>query len=825
MTEERLSAWPDPQALAAAMDRAARAIPPAWPLASSVAVNPFLGQTDEPLAKVGARLARIAGAPVTMPRGWYAEKIAVGAIGDDDLAAALASAPPGPKPAGVSALKAAAGVEAPPPEALPTIADLAARASGIDWPGIIAERFGAWAAGHFDEGQALWAAPKGKGAYAAWRAIATHDLTPEIAGLPNFALHGSEAPETALALVERVVARLALEAAAAETYFHQMLVTLGGWAHYARYKLWQAELAGRADETITDFLAIRLIWEEALLLRYDAEIAAAWRSVRAAHAAPVEPTLDIAIDAILQDAAERSAQRMLARTLAGRPAPAVNERPALQAVFCIDVRSEVFRRALESLDPGIQTIGFAGFFGLPAAHRRFASDVEEKRLPVLLNPALRSCSGGPEAHAKDQAARFKARAKRAWGRFKLAAVSSFAFVEATGPVYVGKLLVDALGLHGARPPTDPSPRLDPALEPAARVKTAETVLRAMSLTGNFARLVLLAGHGANVVNNPHASALHCGACGGYSGEVNARLLASLLNDAEVREGLERNGVQIPKDTLFLGALHDTTTDDVNLYAEDHPSSAHRMDLVQARTWLATAGKIARTERALRLPRAAGGAALHRRSRDWSETRPEWALAGCQAFIAAPRGRTVGKSLEGRAFLHDYDWKQDKSFHVLELILTAPVVVASWISLQYYGSTVAPDVFGGGNKLLHNVSSGIGVVEGNGGLLRVGLPWQSVHDGERYAHDPLRLSVCVEAPREAISEILGRHANVRSLFDNGWLYLFALDEAGRMAWRYAGDLQWTAMGDSGASQASRPRSHHRQSGRPSQRDEPMAYADP
>ena len=205
----------------------------------------------------------------------------------------------------------------------------------------------------------------------------------------------------------------------------------------------------------------------------------------------------------------------------------------------------------------------------------------------------------------------------------------------------------------------------------------------------------------------------------------------------------------------------------------------------------------------RAPRAASETAIHRRSRDWSEIRPEWGLAGCQAFIAAPRRRTVGKRMEGRAFLHDYDWKQDKSFSVLELILTAPVVVASWISLQYYGSTVAPDVFGGGNKLLHNVTGGIGVVEGNGGPLRVGLPWQSVHDGTRYAHDPLRLSVCIEAPREAMSEILGRHASLRALFDNGWLHLFALDEAGRMAWRYAGDLQWSAMGDRDAPHASQP----------------------
>jgi uncharacterized protein YbcC (UPF0753/DUF2309 family) len=135
---------------------------------------------------------------------------------------------------------------------------------------------------------------------------------------------------------------------------------------------------------------------------------------------------------------------------------------------------------------------------------------------------------------------------------------------------------------------------------------------------------------------------------------------------------------------------------------------------------------------------------------------------------------------------------DRDFGVLELILTAPVVVASWISLQYYGSTVAPTVFGGGNKLLHNVTGGIGVVEGNGGVMRTGLPWQSVHDGERYVHEPLRLSVCIEAPREAMTEILKRHQGVRALFDNRWLHFFALDENGRMAWRYAGDLRWIAM---------------------------------
>ncbi len=777
--------------LALAVEAAARAIPPVWPLSASVAVNPFLGQAGLSLAETGALLGRVAGAPVTMPRAWYCARIASGAITEADLAQALAEAPADLRPTDLAGLKAAAGKPATPPQPLPTVAELAASASGIDWPGLIAERFGAWAAGYFDEGQALWAAPRDRGAYRAWRAVATRDLTPEIVGAPGFAGHVATAPERAQEAISRAVARLGLPDAALDPYFHRLLMTLGGWSQFARYQLWQAELQGLSDTTVRDVLAIRVVWEEALFYRYERHIDAQWESARAAYAAPAAPTPALVVDAILQEAAERADQRALSEVLAA-PAPEATEaRPALQAAFCIDVRSERFRRALESVDPGIRTSGFAGFFGAATEHRRFASDVRERRLPVLLKPAVTSCSGSPEDAEADRATRFARRATRAWGRFKLAAVSSFAFVEATGPLYVAKLLRDALGLESSPLPNDPAPRLDPALDGEARTGAAETILRAMSLTEGFARLVLLAGHGASVVNNPHASALQCGACGGYSGEVNARLVAGLLNDAEVRRGLTARGISIPEDTLFIGALHDTTTDAVVLYDRDCPSASHEKELDQLRAWVTAAGKVTRAERALRLPRAKGEGDITLRSRNWAEVRPEWALAGCRAFIAAPRSRTACRSLEGRAFLHDYDWRRDEGFDVLELIMTAPVVVASWISLQYYGSTVAPDAFGAGNKLLHNVTGGIGVVEGNGGLLRPGLPWQSVHDGEGLVHDPLRLSVCIEAPREPMTDILQRHDGVRALFDNRWLHLFALDEVGRMAWRYAGDLRWSA----------------------------------
>lgn len=779
-----------PSVLTAASDAAARAIPPVWPLASSVAVNPYLGQTSETLAQVGARLARVGGVPVTMPRAHYAALIGDGTITDEDITAAMYAVRKGDVPE-LSEIKNGALTPITTPEPQPTLADLAAKASGIDWPGIMADRFGHWAAGYFDQGQALWAAPRRRSAYDAWRQNATHDLTPEIAGLTGFAQFVSETPDTAEDARMRAAGRLGLTENMLETYLHQLLFSLGGWAQVARYHLWQAELAANTDQTITDLMTIRLLWEEALLARYQEQIGDKWDKVKAAHAQPVTPDRDLIINTILQEAWERAVQRDLAATFAAPERVQTQDRPALQTAFCIDVRSEVFRRALETVNPGIQTLGFAGFFGLTASHKSFASDVDELRLPVLLNPGFTSTSEGGNVSA-EQTARFKARAGRAWGRFKLAAVSSFAFVEATGPIYAGKLFKDALNIAPQAAGHGPAPRFDPPLSMVAQIDAAETILRAMSLTTDFARLVVLAGHGAHVVNNPFASGLHCGACGGYAGDVNARLLAGLLNARGVREELAERGIDIPADTLFLGALHGTTTDKITLFAADHPSAAHATDIRKAEDWFAQAGVVTRGERALRLPRAARDADIDLRSRDWAETRPEWALAGCKAFIAAPRQRTVGKNLAGRAFLHDYDWSKDKNFDVLELIMTAPVVVASWISLQYYGSTVAPDVFGSGNKLLHNVTGGIGVVEGNGGILRAGLPWQSVHEGESYAHDPLRLSVCIEAPHEAMTDILRRHEGVRALFDNRWLHLFALDENGQMARRYTGDLEWSKM---------------------------------
>jgi uncharacterized protein YbcC (UPF0753/DUF2309 family) len=170
------------------------------------------------------------------------------------------------------------------------------------------------------------------------------------------------------------------------------------------------------------------------------------------------------------------------------------------------------------------------------------------------------------------------------------------------------------------------------------------------------------------------------------------------------------------------------------------------------------------------------------------------LAGCSAFFAAPRHRTNGLDLSGKSFLHDYTWKRDDDFGVLELIMTAPMIVASWISLQYFGSTTDNRVFGSGNKTLHNVVGGLGVIEGTCGDLRSDLPMQSIHDGERYIHDPLKLSVVIEAPVDAMTRIIAKHQSVRDLLDNGWLSLFAMNDMGSISQRYKGDLAWAPISE-------------------------------
>ena len=228
-------------------------------------------------------------------------------------------------------------------------------------------------------------------------------------------------------------------------------------------------------------------------------------------------------------------------------------------------------------------------------------------------------------------------------------------------------------------------------------------------------------------------------------------------------------------------MHNTTTDDIDCFGE-LPEDVGQ--------WLKDATLLAQRERAGNLglkdqPAFNNPDALDReirkRAADWSEVRPEWGLAGNSAFIVAPRRMTRGVNFGGRAFLHDYDASFDSDFSILEAIMTAPMVVTHWINMQYNASVTDPLKFGSGNKLLHNVVGGhLGVFEGNGGDLRIGLPFQSVHNGQRWMHEPLRLSVYIAAPEAAISDVIDRHETVRDLVHNEWINLFVLRDNGSVS---------------------------------------------
>lgn len=136
-------------------------------------------------------------------------------------------------------------------------------------------------------------------------------------------------------------------------------------------------------------------------------------------------------------------------------------------------------------------------------------------------------------------------------------------------------------------------------------------------------------------------------------------------------------------------------------------------------------------------------------------------------------------------MHSYEHRLDSELKVLELIMTAPMVVTNWINMQYYASTVDPVAFGSGNKVIHNLVGQFGVLQGNGGDLMTGLPWQSVHDGRQFQHEPLRLLVLVEAPRSSVQQIIEKHEIVRKLATNGWVCL--------MAWEKPEFYRWTSSG--------------------------------
>ncbi|PJE56096.1 DUF2309 domain-containing protein [Marinomonas sp. BSi20584] len=774
---------------------ATRTIAPHWPLDKLIAVNPLWSLVDKPFDDISDELSALAGIKTYMSNETYRAWFDEGKISHHCLTKASEHYDLNEQDALLEHLSQANNL----PDSWRNIADLADQhrpANKMSWHDEITHQVSQFCAAHYQQQSPTLRQQNINNEldlYSHWLEVTNEDKGLSIImGESKLTDFFHNLPTDKEALFALAIEELALDDQALHFYAQALLLDINGWSSYLAYLNWSK---GDSNENLAQenhvesLLAIKMAWE-LVVWRYlkhtsqalHSAIAKKWSEQKNAIPALIQTHQDALLTSKTWALAlQYSEQKSLHQTLISTPPSsslAGSARPELQAIFCIDVRSEVFRRALEKQSDKIQTLGFAGFFGLPIEYKAKDSHYVRPQLPGLLQASItvtELTSDKNHVHHQQKEAR--------WHRWGHAAPASFSMVESMGWWYAFKMFKQTLFSQRQEHPAN---RLAPntdwqltqhglALTDQDKANLAKGILDTIKLT-TYAPIIMLVGHGSHTSNNLHAAGLECGACGGQSGEVNVKVLASLLNDHKVRALLNDMGMEIPSDTQFVPAMHNTTTDQLTCF--DQIKDAKSIDS-KIMDWFEKAQFLAQQERATKLDTALLNAsdkqrskAFSKRANDWSQVNPEWGLANNHSFIIAPRQKTRHLDLEGRSFLHDYNQHNDSGFSILERILTAPMLVTHWINMQYNLSVTDNFKFGCGNKVLHNAVGGnIGVFEGNGGDLRIGLSMQSLNDGQKWMHTPVKLAVYVAAPKTAIEKIAAKHNIVRQLIDNGWLYLF------------------------------------------------------
>ncbi len=510
-------------------------------------------------------------------------------------------------------------------------------------------------------------------------------------------------------------------------------------------------------------------------------------------------------DAALNAFATHSARRRN-ETPPWRRSP--SKRPSFQIVTCIDDREESFRRHMEEVQPMCETFGAAGFFAVAMYYRGAADGFYKPLCPGVITPDHYVCEDvgysfeGVHRERAELRRRlglagriFHTRSRTFLGGAVAGIVGSLAAVPLIARVLFPRLtsqIRERFGtlvqpppvtqLHLERYEDEPGPiggHIGYAIDEMASVVT--TLLRDIGLTRpkDFSRLFVVCGHGSSSLNNPHESAYCCGACAGKRGGPNARAFAQMANDWRVRAKVSELGIQIPDDTTFVGAYHNTCDDSVVFFDLDRLPSSHRDDFESARDAIDEARCRNAQERCRRFESARLNLTpkealrhVEGRAQDISQARPEYNHATNALCLVGRRHWSRGLFLDRRAFLTSYDPSQDDEDHnILLRILSAVIPVCAGINLEYYFSCVDYSRYGSGSKLPHNLVSLLGVMEGTSSDLRTGLYQQMVE-----IHEPMRILFVIESTAEAMLSILRRNAGIERLVRNCWVHLAVIDPA-------------------------------------------------
>ncbi len=771
--------------------RATNDLAPSWPLERFVATNPLVASEHLPIERAVELAAAERGVRAELDELSYRARYEEGRISAAELRCAARDhlTDTGGEPDDddidrlVQQLLHAPAVDVPTirPVLLSEWHDLGA---GTSWADTVDELSSWWCAAHLSDHPASPMPGREGGLYASWTSLVRHDPRPARRIGASFAHLLAVLPERSDDAVMRLLIELGVDRPDHEEYLRR---------HLHRHPGWTAAMlrsSGADGDDLVDLLAIRLAYEAALLSGNDARRLA--RRTAAAHGTEPAERAGATRLAIWRDAFERHYRDDLLSSLAttesapGRATPQPGFRAPAQVVCCIDARSEGLRRQLEATGP-YETIGFAGFFGLAIAVTDLDAADAVASCPVIVEPQAAVVEVGTERHDRGMAGLHAIH--EVFATTKRSAAAPFALAEtfgwATGAVSAARTVAPATHASAARAvrraiapesPTTMTPDPIRWWTTDEQVAVATSILRTTGIWRNPARLVVLCGHRSSHVNNLHRSALDCGACGGRGGGNNARVAANLLNDPAVRAGLAAAGLALPDDTWFVAAEHDTTSDRVSVLDRGLVPASHRTDLAGVEADLDLAGFHLAAERGTALPSGVGTFVgprpdrVRRRGHDWAQVVPEWGLAGNAAIVIGPRALTAPLDLERRAFLHSYDADDDTDGAILEAILGGPLVVAHWISSQYRLSTIDPAGLGAGTKTAHNLVGGVGVIEGAGGDIRLGLPAESVSLAGTGVHDPMRLLVVIDAETATVDRALRSVPAVAQLVDNGWIRL-------------------------------------------------------